>query len=256
MKTFGIVSLLLLLTGLVIPVPTVFLDLLFIIEIPLIIFFIFISKSKNISKVIKYTIVVCQYSLFWNIWSLRLLLTHGKYFRSSIINILMVYNYFDNTLFFIDFYKYYIGLFVLISFLIITFVIYKILYCKNELNLIIFQNKIVNKRTGESIYVKDGNIREVIIAGYNNIVKFNIIILLYIIFNILITIVVSKFLDITTVIHGEETFFYYSKSKAIVIGNIFVIFIGFFSFILNGIILEKQKKYIENNVYSVRANCT
>jgi hypothetical protein len=186
MKIFGLVVILVFLTilGILIPLPTLLLDLLLVIEISLILSSIFIMKNKNIRTLIKYIIFIGQYSLCMCISSLRLILTYGLYSDSKIINGLMPFKE-GESLFYQVFYKYYIGIYIIIILLITISTLINIIRCKQELKSITFENKIVNKNNGEIFCVNDPSIREKIIEGYKNIIKINFIMLIYIFVNII-----------------------------------------------------------------------
>ena len=223
---------------LIFPIPTFILDILLVLDIFLFVF-VFLIKNKSINSIKKYTFFICQYSLCVTISTLRLLLSRASNFDSKIITPLNPLGY--------------IG--VGITIISIVFIVITLIKCKQELNSIIFENKIINKNNGLHIMLSDSDIREKIITGYKNIIDNNYLILIYlfiiIVFN-LSAVGLSEFISIA--IHGEVKGQYHYRLVITVLGGFIGCFIGIFSFLINKKIMAQQKNLIDKSISEIGAN--
>jgi hypothetical protein len=162
----------------------------------------------------------------------------------------------DNHSFQSVFYKYYIGIFIAIILLLFIAIRITVNKCKQELKSVIYENKIINKNNGEHFLINDSSIREIIIKGYKNIIKYNYIILIYLFVNIAFVFLALYLLNRFFYYPYEKPKFslYYLKEASIVMGSLIGIFIGIFYIIVNKLLLNQQNKYIDDNIYKIQAN--
>ena len=153
------------------------------------------------------------------------------------------------------FYKFYIWIFIFVLLMIAIFTVIKFVGFTKEKYNVVYKNEYVDKNNGDTTYLNNQNIREIIISNYKNILNYNYILFVYFGFNIILLLYAIISSDVIVNLLEEYSAIYcLYKYVILVINNTINVFIGIFHYFFTKTLDNKQKKYIQDNGIRVNAN--